>query len=113
MSDQDTPTGRDPGTLEASTTTRIAARGLGSMDLGHLRGFLTACQELPDDAPVTVYTSRDRGVDGWYLDAVVANAEPGVDRRPHSRACTIQEHSHGPRCAGDCPTCFGLGLGRT
>ena len=28
------------------------------------------------------------------------------DPRPHSRACGIQPHPHGPlRCAGDCPTC--------
>lgn len=31
--------------------------------------------------------------------------EPVEDRRPHSRACGIREHRHGPNCAIDCPTC--------
>lgn len=31
------------------------------------------------------------------------------DCRPHSRACGIQRHPHGPQCARDCPTCHGVG----
>lgn len=27
------------------------------------------------------------------------------DPRPHSRACGIQTHRHGPACSKDCPTC--------
>jgi len=27
------------------------------------------------------------------------------DNRPHSRACGIKPHSHGPECSPDCPTC--------
>ena len=30
-----------------------------------------------------------------------------VDQRPHSRACGIRQHEHGPACSGDCPTCHG------
>lgn len=29
------------------------------------------------------------------------------DRRPHSRACGIQPHEHGPACSTNCPTCGG------
>jgi acetaldehyde dehydrogenase (acetylating) len=27
------------------------------------------------------------------------------DQRPHSRACGITRHDHGPACSRDCPTC--------
>jgi len=27
------------------------------------------------------------------------------DKRPHSRACGLWEHPHGPRCHSNCPTC--------
>ena len=30
-----------------------------------------------------------------------------LDQRPHSRACGILRHSHGPSCSNDCPTCGG------
>lgn len=26
--------------------------------------------------------------------------------RPHSRACGLSNHEHGPECARDCPTCW-------
>lgn len=29
------------------------------------------------------------------------------DRRPHSRACGISQHEHGPACSTNCPTCGG------
>lgn len=29
------------------------------------------------------------------------------DRRPHSRACGIRNHEHGPECHTNCPTCHG------
>jgi hypothetical protein len=28
-----------------------------------------------------------------------------LDQRPHSRACGIRNHPHGPECSPDCPTC--------
>lgn len=30
------------------------------------------------------------------------------DSRPHSRACGISPHPHGPSCSSDCPTCHSL-----
>ena len=30
-----------------------------------------------------------------------------TDDTPHSRACGIETHPHGPKCASDCPTCQG------
>jgi len=29
------------------------------------------------------------------------------DDRPHSRACGIRNHEHGPDCHSNCPTCHG------
>jgi hypothetical protein len=29
------------------------------------------------------------------------------DKRPHSRACGIRKHDHGPECSRNCPTCDG------
>jgi hypothetical protein len=29
------------------------------------------------------------------------------DSRPHSRACGISKHDHGPACSTNCPTCSG------
>lgn len=29
------------------------------------------------------------------------------DERPHSRACGIKYHQHGPMCSRNCPTCEG------
>lgn len=40
-----------------------------------------------------------------------ASSWPVLDRRPHSRACGIRQHPHGPQCARDCPTCVGLSHG--
>lgn len=31
----------------------------------------------------------------------------GEDERPHSRACDVTPHSHGPGCHSNCPTCHG------
>lgn len=33
------------------------------------------------------------------------NAAQPRDERPHSRACGMHAHPHGPACAADCPTC--------
>ena len=30
-----------------------------------------------------------------------------TDYRPHSRACGIRNHEHGPDCHPNCPTCHG------
>jgi len=30
-----------------------------------------------------------------------------VDQRPHSRACGMHAHPHGPDCHSNCPTCHG------
>jgi hypothetical protein len=38
---------------------------------------------------------------GAFLSGPVDTA----DERPHSRACGIRIHNHGPACAPDCPTC--------
>ena len=32
-------------------------------------------------------------------------AQPYATAGPHSRACGIHWHPHGPRCADDCPSC--------
>lgn len=32
---------------------------------------------------------------------------PHKDERPHSRACGIRQHEHGPDCSDNCPTCQG------
>lgn len=37
---------------------------------------------------------------------------PRKDERPHSRACGITIHDHGPGCAADCPTCIQANLPR-
>lgn len=36
-----------------------------------------------------------------------ATGVPAADQRPHSRACGIRPHDHGPACSSDCPTCGG------
>jgi hypothetical protein len=45
------------------------------------------------------------------LRADAASSQPGPpdkwDTRPHSRACGIHPHQHGPLCEVDCPTCGG------
>lgn len=35
------------------------------------------------------------------------SCEGSVDHRPHSRACGIRAHAHGPLCSPNCPTCHG------
>ena len=32
---------------------------------------------------------------------------PDEHHRPHSRACGIRRHDHGPECSSNCPTCGG------
>jgi len=34
-------------------------------------------------------------------------AVPNVEEGPHSRACGISNHPHGPQCHSNCPTCHG------
>ena len=42
--------------------------------------------------------------------AILADTEPPpAPRAPHSRACGVVPHDHGPRCARDCPTCHPRG----
>jgi len=31
-----------------------------------------------------------------------------TDTRPHSRACGIRKHDHGPDCHSNCPSCGGV-----
>lgn len=40
-----------------------------------------------------------------------AGAVPELDSRPHSRACGIRRHEHGPDCHSNCPTCAGRSRG--
>jgi hypothetical protein len=50
---------------------------------------------------------------------ITVTIEPGdmlnnpkrTDERPHSRACGIRPHEHGPECSTNCPTCQGSGSG--
>lgn len=35
------------------------------------------------------------------------NPQAKVDERPHSHACGVKAHHHGPVCSFDCPTCHG------
>lgn len=37
----------------------------------------------------------------------VSVGQATADRSPHSRACGIRMHEHGPECFRDCPTCHG------
>lgn len=47
-----------------------------------------------------------------HLDDLAAlDTDPdNADRRPHSRACGIAAHDHGPACSTNCPTCHGKAL---
>jgi hypothetical protein len=49
----------------------------------------------PGSPDVVVYRS------GTFVSGSVDTA----DERPHSRACGMRIHNHGPACAPDCPTC--------
>ena len=46
-----------------------------------------------------------------FVTALRAEADrlekPSGDQRPHSRACGIVSHQHGPACHTNCPTCHG------
>lgn len=33
--------------------------------------------------------------------------EAGLNEGPHSRACGVRKHDHGPECHSNCPTCGG------
>lgn len=56
---------------------------------------------------------RDRMPDGVKVVCFVADemravrSDVELDTRPHSRACGIAQHDHGPACSSNCPTCGG------
>jgi hypothetical protein len=78
----------------------------------HEHGWIesTDCMVCPGDWVIT-------GTSGQYTTCkpdVFANRYELVereefDRRPHSRACGIKIHDHGPSCSSNCPTCGGQG----
>jgi hypothetical protein len=72
----------------ATVTLTLLPTGEQVRDLAEL-----AIQSLSDDC---VMPSEDQ-----LEDALLASA----DNRPHSRACGLLLHPHGPECAVDCPTC--------
>ena len=41
----------------------------------------------------------------------VEESTPVVPELPHSRACGIHMHEHGPACSPDCPTCGSIAFG--
>lgn len=50
---------------------------------------------------------RVEPADELSVSAPVPHPEPVRDMRPHSRACGIRNHEHGPDCSTNCPTCGG------
>jgi hypothetical protein len=60
--------------------------------------LLIPVTDLPGPGPQPVTVHEDGTITGHI----------GVkDKRPHSRACGIRPHDHGPECHGNCPTCHG------
>lgn len=62
--------------------------------------------ERPDGRPTDIdppsppdAVLKGQPVPGWNAPY------PPKDQRPHSRACGIKIHEHGPACTPDCPTC--------
>ena len=41
------------------------------------------------------------------LTKAVLYAEESRDEPPHSQACGVLDHGHGPDCHSNCPTCHG------
>ena len=78
--------------------------------LGLLQGL---CSLLRDNEPVRRGVLLEhlekalQDLDKQYVVPVREEPAPAKDLRVHSRACGIHEHSHGPSCAPDCPTCGG------
>lgn len=62
---------------------------------------------LPDLAPGLEETVR-RLVDEYGAAGVRNVITDIADERPHSRACGIIRHQHGPACHPNCPTCHGI-----
>lgn len=52
----------------------------------------------------------ERGITPSTRAVVFLRATPASDERPHSRACGITQHDHGPRCHSNCPTCGTSGV---
>ena len=42
---------------------------------------------------------------------LVEEPSPVIPELPHSRACGIKKHDHGPACSPDCPTCGTISFG--
>jgi len=69
--------------------------------------------------PRNIVISRSDWADMGSPDVVTVTIEPGdllnddaisrdeTTHRPHSRACGIRKHQHGPECNSNCPTCGG------
>jgi hypothetical protein len=61
----------------------------------------------PGDRFATI--NREGRVLVWRVDEDgLARVQPEttiLDNRPHSRACGVRRHDHGPECSIDCPTC--------
>lgn len=66
----------------------------------HRMGDPDAPAHRKDNPMVTSKIKAGSTPDGW-------KHPPVVDDRPHSRACGIRKHGHGPDCSSNCPTCGG------
>lgn len=83
---------------DVNTLFRACREQLGSgryMIFGADVGLGVARAEEPEVDPQTGWIITD---DGYMVVP---------DRRPHSRACGIRKHDHGPDCHRNCPTCGG------
>lgn len=43
----------------------------------------------------------------YCIDVAEARLVPPAQELPHSRACGVSKHDHGPDCHSNCPTCGG------
>jgi hypothetical protein len=74
-------------------------------------GFLVPGDRDTPTAAGVVYLSRDDlvRIHEWTTETLAAT-DPRRDDPPHSRACGVRRHDHGPDCHPNCPTCGGRPL---
>lgn len=65
-----------------------------------------ARDRMPASAVVKVYGERGT-VARVVLEDGVDDEPRRDDRAPHSEACWVGPHNHGPSCSPSCPTCQG------
>lgn len=63
----------------------------------------------PDNFRTVWVTIPDGTLESLWKSPVVEGTVAGSAKvGPHSRACGIRQHDHGPDCSQNCPTCGGI-----